>query len=77
MSVESINLPGECFTVVPPEPDFTFRFTLHGKEIGRFDFGASPPTFTGDVDASARMFVDAVLRMMPNLPKGETAGEPA
>lgn len=43
------------------KPDYTVRFFLHGEEVGCFDFGKSPATFTGDVDASAKLFVDTVL----------------
>ena len=48
----------------PPKPVLTLRFVVEGKEVGVFDLGASPMTFTGDVDASARSFVDNVLKMM-------------
>lgn len=34
-----------------------------GENLGVFDLSASPPTFTGDVDASARAFIDAVLAL--------------
>lgn len=39
---------------------------FHGPDgdiIGKFDFNKTPATFTGDVDESARLFVDAVLRL--------------
>ena len=41
--------------------DHCVRFEVGGKEVGCFDFGANPLTFTGEVDESARLFVGAVL----------------
>ena len=48
----------------PSKPVRTLRFVVEGKEVGVFDLGATPMTFTGDVDESARSFVDNVLEMM-------------
>lgn len=45
--------------------DHTVRFFAEGKEIGCFDFGKHPATFTGDADASAKLFVNAIIRMWP------------
>jgi hypothetical protein len=58
-------------------PDYTVRF-YKGKECaGTFDFGATPPTFTGDIDASARVFVDAVLQIFANqFPQGLSKAQP-
>lgn len=42
------------------------RIAFYGdgdKLVGEFDFSRSPVTFTGDADASARVFIDAVIRM--------------
>ncbi len=44
---------------------YTIRFFFEEKEVGCFDFGKSPITFVGDVDESARIFVDTVIKMMP------------
>jgi len=55
------------FEILDIKHDRTVRFFgADGKEIGCFDFGKSPATFTGDVDGSAKMFVDAILRMWPS-----------
>ena len=54
-------------SLLPQKPDFTVRFHCDGREVGCFDFGQAPATFEGDVDESARLFVEAVLRNMPNL----------
>jgi hypothetical protein len=40
--------------------DTTIRFCVGGKEVGCFDFGASPITFTGDADQSAQLFIAAI-----------------
>lgn len=51
-------------TISPLEwkPYYTVRFYANGKEIGCFDFSKSPATFTGDIDESAKLFVDQVIR---------------
>jgi hypothetical protein len=51
------------------QPLATFRdgshivtfFNKEGGTIGVFDFETSPATFTGDVDESAQLFVNAVI----------------
>ena len=60
MTDESTTEEGSI-TFSDHKPDNTVRFYLNGKEVACFDFGASPITFVGDVDASAKMFVDAVI----------------
>lgn len=62
---EPLNLTVGGTTLAEFRTDQSVRFCASGKEIGCFDFGQSPATFTGDVDASAQMFVDAVIRMWP------------
>ena len=57
-------------------PDYTVRFFAGKKEIGCFDFGKSPARFTGDVDESAKLFVEAVIRMWPGAPNGEHSNTP-
>ena len=49
------------------EQEHTIKFLKNGVEVGCFDFGKSPPTFTGDADASAKLFVEQVLRWFPQL----------
>ena len=50
------------------EPEHTVRFfSKDGEEIGEFDFSKSPATFKGNVDESAKLFVDGVLRMWGKL----------
>tara|TARA_R110000772_G_scaffold246261_1_gene359922 strand:+ start:317 stop:532 length:216 start_codon:yes stop_codon:yes gene_type:complete len=42
-------------------PPFTVGFHNDEDQIGMFDFSKSPATFKGDVDESARLFVEAVI----------------
>ena len=39
----------------PLPNDATIRFCVGGKEVGCFDSGTSPVTFTGDADQSAQL----------------------
>lgn len=57
-------------------PNYTVQFFAGKKEIGCFDFGKSPATFTGDVDESAKLFVEAVMRMWPGAPNGKAQPRP-
>ena len=38
-------------------------YSLDGKKVGEFNFDQSPATFVGDVDASAQIFVDMVIKL--------------
>ena len=49
-----------CTNQAPAASTVTFQGT-NGEKVGTFDFSKAPCTFTGDVDASAKLFVDAVL----------------
>jgi len=42
-------------------------FQRHGVVVGTLDLEAKPPTFTGDFDESAKIFIAAILKMMPRL----------
>tara|TARA_R110000803_G_scaffold59101_9_gene117498 strand:+ start:1918 stop:2157 length:240 start_codon:yes stop_codon:yes gene_type:complete len=42
-------------------PPFTIGFHHGEDQIGMFDFSQSPATFKGDVDGSARLFVESVI----------------
>jgi hypothetical protein len=53
-----LDKPFETNESIPP---FTIRFHNGEDEIGMFDFSQSPATFRGDVDESARLFVEAVI----------------
>lgn len=44
-----------------PVENRTVQFFKDSVQVGCFDFGVSPVTFTGDVDESARIFVDYVI----------------
>ena len=44
------------------QPSYTVSFHRDGKHIGTFDFNQSPVTFTGDADASAKVFIDWVIQ---------------
>lgn len=69
----------KAFLQFAPAPPFPFAmgmaatsenvlwFEVDGKRVGEWDFRTTPPTFRGDVDASARSFCEAVLTMLPNL----------
>ena len=49
---------------IPAPQNKTVSFNIGEDQVGVFDFGASPMTFTGDVDSSAKIFVDTILKMM-------------
>ena len=56
--------PAEGFTFQAFKPPNRLSFRSDDNRIvGEFDFSKSPVTFTGDADASARVFIDAVIRM--------------
>jgi len=42
-------------------------FQRHGVVVGALNLEAKPPTFTGDFDESAKIFIAAILKMMPRL----------
>jgi len=42
-------------------------FQRHGVVVGTLNLEAKPPTFTGDFDESAKLFIAAILKMMPRL----------
>ena len=42
-------------------------FQRHGEVVGTLNLEAKPPTFTGDFDESAKLFIAAILKMMPRL----------
>jgi hypothetical protein len=52
-----------CTKQFEPEPESEGKFTFHvdGRHVGTLDLRGIP-SFTGDVDASARLFFDAVIR---------------
>ena len=60
-------VPEESLTVGPltVAAPILNRVSFHNgdKLIGYFDFDARPATFSGDVDESAKLFVDAVLKI--------------
>lgn len=62
--MNDITIP---YTLAPLDvnPWQVLRFIVEGKEVGCFDFGKHPITFNGDVDASAKIFVDNVIKMFP------------
>lgn len=44
------------------KPNYTFMFSNTGnKEIGKLDFNGATMQFTGDADASAKIFLDLVM----------------
>ena len=47
-------------------PNRTVQFSTKDAVVGTFDFNQVPATFTGDVDASAKLFVEAVLNIFNN-----------
>ena len=48
-------------------PNYTVQFRKDDVIIGTFDFAATPATFIGDVDESAKLFCDAVIKWMPEI----------
>ena len=58
------------------QPSYTVSFHRDGKHIGTFDFNQSPATFTGDVDDSAQIFVQAVIDQF-NRTVGDVVGDAA
>jgi len=48
------------FSAIEPANTVMFH-DAKGQLIGTFDFSQSPATFTGDVDASAKLFVELVI----------------
>ena len=51
------------------KPDYSIKFMRETKEVGIFDFNNSPATFVGDVDESAKIFCETILKMMPEMAK--------
>ena len=53
---------GATFTFAKPKHTLSF-WTHAGEKVGEFDFDQAPATFDGNVDESARIFVEAVCRI--------------
>tara|TARA_R110000796_G_scaffold167313_3_gene284201 strand:+ start:5486 stop:5701 length:216 start_codon:yes stop_codon:yes gene_type:complete len=52
---------GNQFRINESIPPYAIGFHRGEDLIGMFDFSQSPATFKGDVDESARLFVEAVI----------------
>lgn len=58
------SVPADAVLTLNHVPNNTVRFhTADGTVVGTFDFNQVPATFTGDVDASAKIFVEAVINI--------------
>ncbi len=64
------NVPSELSLA----PDRTVRFICEDKEVGCLDFGQSPMTFVGDADESAKIFINAIIRIWPDMCKNAYLG---
>jgi len=54
---------GETLILTKSAPNYSVTFHNGGVQVGAFDFNVTPSTFTGDVDESAKLFVEAVIKM--------------
>ncbi len=51
---------GHMFTLSDVKPSYTFSFHNGDKTVGTLDFNGPELRFTGDTDASAKIFVDMI-----------------
>jgi hypothetical protein len=57
----------EGFVFRKQKPNYTMTFSHEGKSVGELDWNNHPATFTGDMDASARVFFDYLIQVWPSL----------
>jgi hypothetical protein len=55
-------VPDKILSVGTISPNYNISFHNNGKEIGKLDFNGPAMVFTGDVEESAKVFVDWIAQ---------------
>jgi len=64
---EFLTISSSDFILGDFTPNYTIQFIKDKVTIGTFDFSKLPATFVGDVDESAKIFCDTVIKWMPQI----------
>ena len=64
---------GQNVSVQLPKPNYTFALHSDTGAVGKLDFNGPELRFTGDADASAKIFIDAIASIFVGRLKQERA----